>query len=106
MTTVRSESELRAETSHGRTAVLLHATWCPFCVSFKPAFDAATRLSPGWTSLEVILDDEEDPLWEKLGIEIVPTVLLFDGGTLVRRLDGEPGVGLDKERLRRALATP
>ena len=58
---------------------------------------------PKVTSVEVCLDVEDNPLWESYGIEIVPTVLFFSNGEVVRRLDGKPLVGLDLGALDQAL---
>jgi hypothetical protein len=55
-------------------------------------------------AVEVILDDEADPLWALYRIEIVPTVILFEHGEVTRRLDGRPGIGLSPRELEAALA--
>jgi hypothetical protein len=55
--------------------------------------------------VEARLDGEDNPLWDVFGIDIVPTVLFFEGGEVVQRLDGKPLVGLDEKKLEKALAT-
>lgn len=88
----------------GKSAmVLFHSSWCPFCRRFKPVFDAVTADQRGWETLEVMLEEDENPLWERFGIEIVPTVLFFRDGHVVRRVDGRPGLGLRESDLRAAL---
>ena len=87
----------------GRVAVLFHATWCPFCRAFLPVFQKATE----GTRLEVIeavVDDEQNPLWNEQDVDIVPTVLFFEGGKVVKRLDGRAGVGLTREDIEGAMA--
>ena len=57
-----------------------------------------------YVPLQIILDDENNPLWEAYQIEIVPTVLFFASGQVVKRLDGQPGIGLGEADLRKALS--
>ena len=73
--------------------VLYHATWCPFCRAFLPAY---RRLAP--QGKDVVLDDENDPRWE--GIDVVPTVIAYDGAKEVRRLVAKAGIGLGEEEFR------
>jgi hypothetical protein len=54
--------------------------------------------------VEVLLDDEDNPLWVTYKIAIVPSVLFFKGGKVVKRLDGVARVGLHAEELGTALA--
>jgi thioredoxin 1 len=89
--------------AHPRTIVLLHASWCPFCRRFKKAFDRVVAEQSAFTPVEVLLDDERNPLWARHGIEVVPTLLVFEQGRLVRRCDGGLGVGLTEADLRAAL---
>src|SRR5436305_1648281 len=86
----------------GKTVVLFHTTWCPFCRSFLPVFVRQTKKTQG--VIEAVIDDEENPLWDKYSIEIVPTVIFFDGKKPVRRLDGRPMAGLTAGDLEAALA--
>ena len=88
----------------GRTAVLFHATWCPFCRAFRPSFEAAVADMPGVVAAEAILDDEDDPMWLDWSVDVVPTVVLFQDGHVAARLDGEEGLGLIEADLRVALA--
>lgn len=56
-----------------------------------------------WVPVEAAIDEEENPLWDEYSIEIVPTVLFFENGKVVRRLDGKPGRGLAGRDLGEAL---
>ncbi len=69
---------------------LYHATWCPFCRGFAPEF--RRNLPEGE---EYLLDDMEDPLWVELGIEVVPTVIGYDDGKEVRRIEAKPHIGIE-----------
>jgi len=106
MATVTTEQELDAALgkSKGATAVLFHATWCPFCRSFLPTFNATLNGQQGVAGLEAVIDDESNPLWTRFAIEVVPTVLVFENGAVKERIDGRPGVGLTSQDLGALLA--
>ena len=87
----------------GRVVVGFIAAWCPHCRSFLPKFAARSR-SGGPSLLLGDVTDEESPLWERFGIEVVPTVLGFDAGDEVWRIDGILGRGVPEETLDRQLA--
>jgi len=48
--------------------------------------------------------DEKAELTEKYSVDVVPTVLVFEKGTVTKRLDGEPGAGLDENQFKNLLA--
>jgi thioredoxin-like negative regulator of GroEL len=79
-----------------KTAVLFVEPWCPFCHLFLPEFvEFAQKGNGKFSFLAVRLERGDDPLYEKFAIEVVPTVILFEGAVPVSRLDGVLGVGLD-----------
>ena len=52
--------------------------------------------------LEYVITDiseDEDPLWDRFGINVVPTLLVFRGGKIVARKDGALFNGLNRESL-------
>jgi thiol-disulfide isomerase/thioredoxin len=98
-------TDLGATLAGRKVVAMFHATWCPFCVSFAPVFRRLTAAAAAWEPLEVVLDDYDDPRWERYGIDVVPTVIFFDDGRITRRLDGQAGVGLHEAALRQALET-
>lgn len=77
----------------GRVLVAFLADWCPFCRRFRPAFEALDGQIPATTALADVTD-ESSPLWDRFGIEIVPTLVLFEQGSPVARIDGTAGVGI------------
>jgi thioredoxin 1 len=82
-----------------RTVVLFEMTGCPFCRMFRTEFHAFTEAySAACSFLRVKLDAYDNPLWEKYGIEAVPTVIAFAKGGIVSRADSIPGVGLSAEK--------
>ncbi len=83
-----------------KTAVLFIMSTCPFCRRFRPIFEAfAEKRAEDFDSVIVVLDDQNNPLWEEYGIEVVPTVLIFKEGRIASRLDGRPGEGLSSRDL-------
>jgi thiol-disulfide isomerase/thioredoxin len=90
--TVRDEIKRKDE-----VFVLFYATWCPFSQRFLPVFKEYSTLNPE-KCLSVIVDEEPE-LCEECGIEYYPTVILFEKGKMQKRLDSEPHIGLNKEKL-------
>ncbi len=80
-----------------RAFVLFYATWCPFSQRFLPIFNDFSRNRP--EECLKIIADEEPNLCEEFAIEYYPTVVMFEKGKVRKRLDAEPGVGINKERL-------
>jgi thioredoxin 1 len=78
--------------------VLFYASWCPFSQAFLPTF--VRHAASGDPCYARIIVDEGDPLVEKYAIEIFPTVLFFEAGRLVRRLDGGYHRGLSQDQLK------
>ena len=92
----------------GPVVVAFLADWCPFCRAFAPEFRALAAEEKA-AFLVADVSDEASPLWDRFGVEIVPTVIVFRDGTTVFRADGVPGRGLGPEALdgvRRALHRP
>ncbi len=77
-----------------RVFVLFYASWCPFCTAFLPTFQSQVEMNP---ELFVAVQDDQETLCEPYDIGIFPTVLYFEDGKLVKRLDGVPGVGLNSK---------
>ena len=91
------------ERSSEPTVVMFTTSWCPFCRRFKPKFvEAATKADV--RSVIAYIDDWENPLWDEYTIDVVPTLVLFEGGKPVYRRDGVLGRGLGEKDLRDLLA--
>ena len=89
--------------SKDRVFVLFYASWCPFSRRFLPIFEKFAQ-DKTRTCLSVMVDDEAS-LCEKYSVEIYPTVLVFERGKVVQRLDGVLGVGLSEEQLMHLVKT-
>jgi thioredoxin 1 len=92
----------------GTWAVAFLADWCPFCRSFEPTFESLAGTGPFELAVGDVTD-EENPLWERFSLEVVPTVVVFRDGLPTFRRDGTLGRGLsenDVRELRADLARP
>jgi thiol-disulfide isomerase/thioredoxin len=78
--------------------VLFYASWCPFSQRFLPIFEEYSK-SNSKECLSVIVDEEPE-VCEEYAIEYYPTVIMFKKGKVHKRLDAEPGVGLNKNQLK------
>jgi thiol-disulfide isomerase/thioredoxin len=83
--------------------VLFYASWCPHSLRFLPLFQQYAQKTKNGC-YRIIIDEDED-LCSKYSIEVYPTVLFFENGTVKKRLDGTPGVGLYEQQLQELLNT-
>jgi len=83
-----------------RTLALFYATWCPFCRRFMPVFRKFSTNSHVETAL-VDISDVRSELWDSFHIEAIPTVILFNNGTVEKRLDAIIGSGIEPEDFHR-----
>jgi thiol-disulfide isomerase/thioredoxin len=80
-----------------RFFVLFYAAWCPFSQAFLPEYlDHAEHGEPCYVR---ILCEDTDAHVEKYHITVYPTVLYFEKGKVVRRLDGLHLRGLSRTSL-------
>ena len=101
LTTEKFEDEvLHAEKP---IVVLFDASWCPFCRAFRPIMESRSRDLP-WPIVAVLLENDDDPLWDRYEIAVVPTLAVFESGRIVFRADGTLGVGLGPDDIARLLA--
>ena len=95
---VQSPEELEAAIrTRDRLMVLFYASWCPFSQAFLPTY--RKHAAAGEPCYARILVDDGDALTEKYSIEVYPTVLFFEKGKVVKRLDGIYHRGLSKGEL-------
>lgn len=80
-----------------KTVVLFYASWCPYCANFKPSFEAANMKSA--RKVGALVDEDENPLWDRFNIQAVPTMIVFEDGKVTSRRDARKGVGLTKSDL-------
>jgi thioredoxin 1 len=75
--------------------VLFYASWCQYCANFKPIFEAAKPDNA--KKMASIIDEDENPLWDRFNIQAVPTMIVFENGKIITRRDAKKHVGLRKE---------
>ena len=68
---------------------MFYADWCPFCQKFKRTFEAFAST----------YNDDDNPLWDRFSINIVPTLIAFNKSEIIARRDSKMGFGLNKSDL-------
>lgn len=91
------EFDSKVLASNKKTVVLFYATWCPYCSNFKPTFESAKIDAAN--KMESIIDEDENPLWDRFNIQAVPTIIVFQNGKMVSRRDARKHIGLTKSDL-------
>lgn len=79
-----------------RVIVLVYATWCPFCRKVLPVFEKWARRE---NQRLLLVADDEERVADVYDVDIFPTLILFEKGRVVKRLDGRPGVGLNEKQI-------
>ena len=83
--------------SGGDKFLFFYSAWDPFCVEFSPVFEKLAASSPGsFCKLSIDTVPEAAGVYS---VEVVPAVLFFRGGSLIKRLDAIPEKGLSAESL-------
>jgi hypothetical protein len=67
-------------------------------MAFKPTFEHFAKTEHPDCG-EVNVSHYEDPLWEQFQIRVVPSLLVFKDGEVIKRKDGVPLQGLSKADL-------
>lgn len=80
--------------SDKKTLVLFYASWCPYCANFKPLFESTNANNA--KKIGALIDEDENPLWDKFNIQAVPTMIVFEKGKIIDRKDAKKHVGLTK----------
>jgi thiol-disulfide isomerase/thioredoxin len=80
-----------------KAMVLFYASWCPFSARFLPIFERYAQ-EQEQTFLRILVDYDES-LSDDYSIAVVPTVIFFENRKISKRLDGNPGVGLNEKKL-------
>ncbi len=80
-----------------KVVAMVYVSWCPYCRKALPLFEKQA-LENGRGNLLLVTDDEEH-VADLYGIDVFPTLILFDKGMIVKRLDGKPGQGLSDKQI-------
>ena len=79
-----------------RVIALIYASWCPFCRKAVPVFESLTR---GEERTFLLVADDEERIADLYGVDVFPTLILFEKGLIVKRLDAKPGIGLNEHQI-------
>jgi thiol-disulfide isomerase/thioredoxin len=83
-----------------KSLVFFYSNWCPYC---RKSFRLLKAIDTSQLKLFTAdLSDEDNPLWDSLKIETIPTLVAFKGGAEFWRANGVPMVGLRKEDFKQA----
>lgn len=80
-----------------RVVAMVYASWCPFCKRILPVFEKQAQESE--RTFLLVADDEEH-IADLYGIDVFPTLFLFEKSQIVKRLDGKPGIGLNEKQIK------
>lgn len=95
---IKTEENLEKELQNkDKVFVLFYETWCPFSQRFLPIFSKFSKTETR-ECIEVIADYKLK-LCDQFLVEVFPTVLFFEKGKVSKRLDGQAGIGLNKQDL-------
>lgn len=88
------EFDSKVLNNNKKTLVLFYASWCPYCANFKPLFESTNVNNV--EKIEALVDEDENPLWDRFNIQAVPTMIVFEKGRIIDRKDAKKHIGLTK----------
>ncbi len=92
--TTPEEFDAKVLSGNKKTLVLFYASWCPYCANFKPTFESSK--TDAINKMGALVDEDENPLWDRFNIQAVPTMIAFENGKIIARRDAKKHVGLTK----------
>jgi thioredoxin 1 len=99
MIKVYNREELNVQLKKSKTVLaLFYSSWCPYCMRFVPVFEKKVTNLAFESVIHVLLEDNDNVLWDEYCISAVPTIILFENGQVSARLDGRLGVGIREDR--------
>ena len=102
-----SDATLAADVLASETPVLVEFTadWCPPCKMIAPVLEEmASELGDQVTITKLNVDENPD-IAMRYGVMSIPTLLLFDGGDIKKKIVGAKGKGALMQELDEFLAT-
>jgi thiol-disulfide isomerase/thioredoxin len=83
--------------ANNKALVLFFASWCPYSRSFRSIFEGEVAKLKDCGVVIAVVDEDDNPLWDKCEVERVPTVVYFRNGKIAKRLVETPGEGLSRQ---------
>ena len=76
---------------------MFYADWCPFCQKLKPSFESLANIANNKIRFYAsMINDDDNPLWDRFSINTIPTLIAFDKSNIISRRDAKMGLGLSK----------
>ncbi len=88
------EFDSKVLNSKQKTLVLFYADWCPYCANFKPTFEEIN--SNKIEKKAALVNEDENPLWDRFNIQAIPTMIAFQDGKIIARRDAKKHSGLTR----------
>ena len=88
------EFDSKVLNSEKKMLVLFYADWCPYCANFKPTFEEID--SSNLQKKVALVNEDENPLWDRFSIQAIPTMIAFQNGKILTRRDAKKGKGLTR----------
>ncbi len=88
------EFDSKVLNSKQKVLVLFYADWCPYCTNFKPTFEEIN--SNKIEKKAAIVNEDENPLWDRFNIQAIPTMIAFQDGKIIARIDAKKHIGLTR----------
>jgi thioredoxin len=98
MENVTAEKVKQLQSEGNKVLVDYWAPWCGPCRTLIPRLESIESDYPNVTFVKVNVDENQESCME-LGIRSVPTIIIYDGNTLVNRSTGVNGESYYKDFL-------
>ncbi len=79
----------RLKEDQGTVLMEFYASWCPHCQRMMPVVDDVKALLDGSANVYQFDIDDNQELAEELGVESIPTFIVFKEGNEMWRTSGE-----------------
>jgi thioredoxin 1 len=83
-----TDATFKTETSKGTVLVDCWAEWCGPCRMVTPVLEDLSKEYAGKVAIKKLNVDENQTVTQSLGIQSIPTLLLYKDGELVDKLVG------------------